>query len=346
MAARDPSLVRAADAKCFGARPLIHAVNVENRAMVELLLELGAEIDERSDWWAGGFGVLDGASPEMAEFLLGRGATLTAHAAARLGKAGELRAMLERDPTLVHARGGDGQTPLHFAATPRIAELLLARGAVIDVLDIDHASTPAQWGAGVHPDVGAYLVSRGAGADPFMAVRIGDVALLEKLIGGEPAGVEVRVTRKRFPVAPPAAGHIYLYTIGEGCGLLHAAAACGQAGAIRWLAAHGADVGARAGYDDATALHSAAWHDHAGAAMALVDAGADIDAVSGPMHRNEPIGWAIVGGSYGAFRALKERGAKVRAHHIEDAKKGAAGEFRGFNPRKGVGEWGRIAAEL
>jgi hypothetical protein len=282
----------------------------------------------------------------MSAYLLGRGATLTAHAAARLGKAAELRAMLDADPTLVHARGGDGQTPLHFAATPEIAELLLSRGAAIDALDIDHASTPAHWRAGSHPAVGAYLVSRGAAPDPFMAVRIGDVALLEKLVSREAAGVDVRVTRERFPAPSPAAGHIYLYTIGEGCGLLHCAADCGQAGAITWLAAHGADVGVRAGYDDATPLHNAAWNDQAAAVTALLDAGADINAASGPMHHNEPIGWAIVGGSYGAFCALKARGAAIKPHHVEDAKKGAAGAFRGFKPRKAVGEWERIAAEL
>lgn len=346
MAAADPNLIRATDSGCFGATPLIHAVGTGERAMVDLLLELGADIDQRSDWWAGSFGVLDSASDEMSEYLLGRGATLTPHAAARLGKIDQLRAMLAADSSIVHARGGDGQTPLHFARTVEIADLLLSRGAEIDALDIDHASTPAQWLGGTRSEVVAYLVSRGAKADAFMAARIGDTSLLDKVLRAEPAGLKVRVTRERFPAAPPAAGHIYIYTIGEGCGLVHAATQANQPASIAWLGARGADMGVRGGYDQATALHVAAWEDHAEVAAALLDAGADINAVSGPMHHNEPIGWAIVGGSPKVFALLLARGAAVKAHHVEDAHKGARGAFRDYNPRKALEGWRQISETL
>ena len=45
----------------------------------------------------------------------------------------------------MHARGGDGQTPLHFASTVEVAEFLLENGAEIDARDVDHESTPAQY---------------------------------------------------------------------------------------------------------------------------------------------------------------------------------------------------------
>src|SRR5207253_813745 len=106
------------------------------------------------------------------------------------------------------------------------------------------------------------------------------------------------------------------YTIGEGCGLAHAAAAANQPAAIRWLAAHGADINARGGYDDATPLHTAAWADNPEAAGALLDAGAEINTPSGSLHHNEPLGWAIVGGSLNTVRLLIQRGAAVRAHHL------------------------------
>jgi ankyrin repeat protein len=346
MAGADPSLVRATDPQCFGATALIHAVGAEDRALVELLLELGADIDQRSDWWAGSFGVLDSASDEMAAYLLQRGATLTAHAAARLAKIDGLRAMLDADASIGHARGGDGQTPLHFARSVEIADLLLAHGAEIDALDIDHGSTPAQWLGGSRPEVAAHLVLRGAAADPFLAARIGDVALLEGLIRSEPEGVRVRVSRDRFPVPPPAAGHIYLFTIGEGCTLLHAAAGADTPQIVRWLAGHGADVNARGGYDDGTPLHVGAWGDHAAAVGALIDAGADINAKSGNQHHNEPIGWAIVSGAVRAFRVLLERGATVQPWHREDARKGAQGAFREFNPRRPIEAWREIVGLL
>jgi ankyrin repeat protein len=346
IASAAPAIVRATDPRCFGATPLIRAVDADHRQMVDLLLELGADIDQRSDWWAGGFGVLDSASDEMAAHLLQRGATLTPHAAARLGKVGELRAMLAADPSVAHARGGDGQTPLHFARTAEIADLLLVHGARIDAPDIDHGSTPAQWLAGSRPEVAAHLVSRGAAADPFLAARVGDVSLLEHLIRSESQGVSVRVSRDRFPVPPPAAGHIYLYTIGEGCTLLHAAAGADRPSIIRWLAARGADANVRGGYDDGTPLHSAAWCDRAAAVGALLDAGADINAKSGHTHHNEPIGWAIVSGAVGAFRVLLDRGAVVQPWHREDAHKGARGAFREFNQRRPMEAWQEIARLL
>lgn len=342
MASAHPQLVRANDENCFGATPLVRAAANDNFAMADLLLELGADIDQKSDWWAGGFGPLDSGSTQMGAHLIQRGATLTPHAAARLGMATELLAMLDRDSSLVHARGGDGQTPLHYASTVEIAEMLLAHGANIDALDIDHASTPAQYLGGTQPKVVAYLVSQNAAVDPFIAVQIGDVALLKKTVAVEPDGVNVRVTRERFPAAPPAAGHIYLYRIGEGCTLVHAAAATDQAESIRWLASNGADINARGGYDDGTPLHTAAWCDKPAAVQALIDAGAEINVPSGSTHHNEPLGWAIVGGALGAVRVFVERGAAIREHHFDDARKGAAGAWRQWNPRRPLQAWADI----
>jgi hypothetical protein len=196
------------------------------------------------------------------------------------------------------------------------------------------------------PEVAGHLISRGAAADPFLAARIGNTGLLEKLVKVEPNGLDVRVTRERFVAAPPAAGHIYLYTIGEGCGLMHAATMANQTASIRWLGAAAADVNARGGYDDATPLHVAAWGDKAEAAAALLDAGADIDIASGSIHHNQPIGWAIVSGAANAFRVLLQRGANLKPHHFEDARKGTAGAFREYNTRRPLEAWRQIADEL
>lgn len=344
--AKEPSLVNTTDPDCFGATPLIHAVNSGSQPMVDLLLDLGADINKRSDWWAGSFGVLDSSSDELTEHLLARGATLTPHAAARTGKLAELRAMLDAEPSLVHARGGDGQMPLHFAKTREIADLLLSRGADINARDIDHASTPAQWLATSRPDVAAYLLSRGAASDPFIPVRAADLELLERAIKAEPLGIATRITRDRFPGPAPAAGHIYLFTLGEGFTLVHAAAQAGHADVIRWLAARGAEINGRGGYDDATPLHFAAWENKPAAIDALIDSGADINAKSGSQHDNEPIGWAIVAGSIEAFRALRARGAKILPHHHADARMGINGAFRTIRPKVPTDAWKTIATEL
>src|SRR5256886_1486714 len=100
-------------------------IRVRSAAMLDVLLEAGADINARSRWWAGSFGILDGIKPELATYAISRGATVTVHAAARLGMMDRLREMVEADPQLVHARGGDGQMPLHFAKTVEIAAFLL-----------------------------------------------------------------------------------------------------------------------------------------------------------------------------------------------------------------------------
>jgi ankyrin repeat protein len=340
--AREPALACAHDPACFGATALGHAAGAGDRAMIDVLLAHGADPDQASDWWAGGFRPLDSADEETSEYLLSRGATLTAHAATRLGKLDDLRGMLDGDPSLVHARGGDGQFPLHFARTPEVAALLLERGAALDARDIDHASTAAQWAAVERPDVAHYLVGLGAAADLFMASAIGDEPLIGRLLEEDPEGVAARITAERFPAPGSQALGIYHYTIGSGCTALHAAAASGRAGAVGLLIARGADPNAAGGYDDGTPLHVAAWHDRVDAAAALLDGGAEIDRRSGHMHSNTPLGWAIVGGSAGVVGLLLSRGAAVLDFMAGDVERGAAGEFRQFKRAQGIEAWERV----
>src|SRR5437867_12012412 len=108
--------------------------------MLDVLLAAGADINAKSRWWAGGFGLLHGASPELAAYAIERGAIVDVHAAARLGMLEKLQELIALDPGSVHARGGDGQTPLHFASTVETAAFLLDHGANIDALDVDHES--------------------------------------------------------------------------------------------------------------------------------------------------------------------------------------------------------------
>src|SRR5262249_21376372 len=162
-------------------------------------LEAGANINERTRWWAGGFGVLDLADPKFCEYLISRGATVDIHAASRLGKIDRVRELLAADSALVHARGGDGQTPLHFAATVEIATLLLDHGADINARDIDHESTAAQYMACIKEgdhyrhDIVRLLISRGAQTDIMMASAIGDLALVERILDDDPDTVRTTV---------------------------------------------------------------------------------------------------------------------------------------------------------
>ena len=203
----------------FGARPLMVAVQHGNREMIEALLAAGADINRRSDWWAGSFGVLDGAASRkdwLPAFLIERGARLDPHAAAKLGMLDELKAMIAADPAAVHWRGGDGQTPLHVAATVEIAVYLLAHGADINARDIDHESTPAQYLIRESQDVARYLVKRGCRTDILMAAALGDIDLVRKYLDSGSASIRTSVSAEFFPMQNPrAGGTIYIWTLGK-----------------------------------------------------------------------------------------------------------------------------------
>lgn len=198
----------------FGATPLIAAVHRTNREMIDLLLGFGADINARSHWWAGSFGVLDNDSG-LADFLIGRGARVDAHAAARLGMLDKLRELVAADPAVVAARGGDGQTPLHVACSVEIAQFLLEHGADIDALDVDHESTPAQYMMRDRREVARYLVSRGCRTDLLMAAALGELDLVRRLLDEDPSRIQMSVSLDHFPKKDPRAGGcIYIWTLG------------------------------------------------------------------------------------------------------------------------------------
>lgn len=200
----------------FGATALIVAVQQANRELVDLLLASGANINQRSHWWAGGFHVLED-DHGLADFLLARGATLDAKSASQLGRLDDLSALLAANPKAVHMRGGDGQTPLHVAPTVAIAELLLGHGADIDARDVDHESTPAQYLVRSHPDVARFLVARGAHTDIMLAAALGDLERVRGFLDADPASIRCTVSEKYFPKRNfHAGGHIYTWTLGAG----------------------------------------------------------------------------------------------------------------------------------
>jgi len=208
----------------FGQHALFAAVQRSDRMTIDVLLRAGADIRKRTEWWAGGFGVLDDCDPSLVDFLIERGAVMDAHAAARLGMMAKLAELIAVDPDIVHARGGDGQTPLHFASTVEIAELLLDRGADIDALDVDHESTPAQYMLRVEQkrhypqdrqDVARYLVARGCKTDILMATALGDMNLVRRHLDSDPECIRMRVSEEWFPKKDQrAGGTIYIWMLG------------------------------------------------------------------------------------------------------------------------------------
>jgi ankyrin repeat protein len=193
--------------------PLI--VNVRSRPMLDVLLDAGADLNAKSHWWAGGFGLLDWASPELAAYAIERGAFVEVHAAARLGLMDRLRELIAGDPKLIHARGGDGKTPLHCALNVRVAAFLLDQRAEIDARDIDHESTPAQYMVDDRQEVVHFLISRGCQTDLLMASALGDLELVKKHLDANPGCIRMCVNEEFFPkINKQSGGTIYNWTLG------------------------------------------------------------------------------------------------------------------------------------
>ncbi|HEV8600177.1 MAG TPA: ankyrin repeat domain-containing protein [Gemmatimonadales bacterium] len=318
----------------FGATPLLCAVHQGNRELVDLLLQTGADINVRSHWWAGGFGVLD-HDGDLAPFLIERGAVVDAHAAARLGMLDRLRALIGADPAVLHARGGDGQTPLHFAKNIAVAELLLAHGADLDARDVDHESTPAQWMIRDRQEVVRYLISRGCRTDLLMAAALGDLALVRKHLDADPAGIRMSVSDEWFPREnPQSAGTIYNWTLYRDMTApfiarklgheevyqylmertpepLQLAVACevGEASRVRNLLARRPDLAASLSHTEQRKLPDAARDDNPAAVRLMLDAGWPVDARG--QEGGTALHWAAWRGDADMVCELLSRGAPV-----------------------------------
>ena len=243
----------------FDSPPIV--AFAKDAAMVKVLLEFGADPNRRSAWWAGPFHALYSATGEAAELLLAAGAIPDACAAAHLDRIDLLESMIATDPACVHERGGDGQTPLHFAQSRQAIDLLLAAGADIDARDVDHRSTPAEWmleqrrGTGRY-DLARYLVERGATTDIFLACALGLTARVREMIAREPALLDLRTGRGPYGEQPPSSFHIYFWTIGASASPLEVAAQFEQEETLQALLAHASPLRrfvmvCRAGDEDA-----------------------------------------------------------------------------------------------
>jgi ankyrin repeat protein len=324
---RDPDL-RARINEPIGSFDSPPLAGARSRAILDVLLAAGADINAKSQWWAGGFGYLHTADPELAAYAIERGAVVDVHAAARLGLLDRLRELIEGDPQSVHARGGDGQTPLHFARTVEIAAFLLDHGAEIDALDIDHESTPAQWMLGDRLDVARYLVQRGCTTDILLAAAAGDVDCVRKHLDTDPGCIRVRGSEEFFPMKNPrAGGKIYFWTLGPRASVYQAAAKGGDAEVLRlllerspsearllaacWLhdgatvaalKAQHADIAEKLSEVDRNEIAHAARNNDTQAVLLMLEAGLPV--LARGQHRGTPLHWAAWHGNLNLVRAL------------------------------------------
>ena len=364
----------------YDAPALVHAAG-QSPELVDVLLEFGADPNRKSDWWAGGFHALYSARGATAERLLAAGAVPDACAAAQLDRSDLLAAMLAEDPARVHERGGDGQTPLHFARSREVADLLLDRGADLDARDVDHRATPAQWmigdGAGsARYELARYLVERGATADIFLAAALGLTDRVREMLERDPSLLQLRTGQGEYGQRPPSAQHIYQWTIGAHRSPLHAAAkfdqretlaamerfaspvdrllvACHRADgeAARAVLAEHPGIMQQLDFMERAALTDEAWASNAPAVELMLELGFDPAAMSVTNHTGgTALHCAAWQGSLACVDAIVRRPAGVALLEVKDPMHHSTplvwcshGSVHRGNPR---GEYGAIARRL
>jgi hypothetical protein len=96
--------------------------------------------------------------------------------------------LLDQQPELVGARDDRGATALHHAAFlghRSIVNLLISRGADVNVRDLEHDATPTGWAIHYLRELGGLLAIEIE--DTLYAIRNRDAAWVERLVTRHPA---------------------------------------------------------------------------------------------------------------------------------------------------------------
>jgi cytohesin len=247
----------------YGA--FLQALQSGNREMITLFLEKGVDASRPEFLIAATIG----GKKEVVELLLEKGARANARdrsnssaiaTAARTGNAEVVSLLLAKgaDP---NSRDNLLSTPLHEAANKAVAQLLVDKGAEVNVVDQANKSPMFRAVQAGKKDVAEFFEAKGATHDAYTLTALGRADALRKYLATA-ALPEVKKVNWHAP--------------------LHLAAIFGQVGTARVLVERGADVNATENegplHSDVTPLHLAARNGHKEMVAFLLEKGADLNA--------------------------------------------------------------------
>ncbi|MGH9949221.1 MAG: sigma-70 family RNA polymerase sigma factor [Pyrinomonadaceae bacterium] len=279
----DSSLVNKTGQHPFwGGEPQALHVAAEwgRRDAVELLLQKGADpngANVKYDGWSPlHLAIHQDHAPaghaEIVRILIDYGARIDIWAAAAMGNEEVVEGILMSEPELIHARGPNEASPLHFAATVEIVELLLEKGADAKALD-KYGKTPArtiQSYGDRRKKAAMYLLDRTGEWDIFAACAVGDIRRAEGFINQNPSLLVESGPNGETP--------------------LNIAANHGQNEIVNLLLRSGADVNVKA-KSGCYPLHLAARNGHLEVAKTLIKNQADLGVLD-DYHQGTPRDWA------------------------------------------------------
>lgn len=250
--------------------------------VVRMLADAGGDVVGDGDdhalqvigWATGWEGCDDATHRALADFLISRGAPHHIYSAMALNNADEVRRIVAEDPSQLkrpQSHNENFRLPLHFAVHKKLREmivLLLELGA--DPLGTDASGfTAVAYATDPQIDVPVLeAIRQRVGPTLLTSLGLNDWESAARILERDPSAVEE-------------------------AGVLHLMAKRGNAAAVKWLVARGANPNALWNHWDAlvTPLHLATLANHADVARELLDAGAD-STIRDSMHDSDALGWA------------------------------------------------------
>ena len=321
----------------FAPAPLAEAAMRGDVAMVESLLERGADVDAaQGDGMTALHWAAERGDEEIAQLLISAGADVQVgtrigsytplHLASKGGHVAVVSALLDAGADANASTVNSGATPLHFAASAAdgegVVSLLMDHGADVNVREASSRQTPLMFAA-AYDRVASMKTLLGGGADPALTTDVVDV--LDRVAADKDAEKFLRETIEDLRGDVPE-DEEWEPTPGQVQNALRAQREVVSRNDSRERLQPGLsggyvddeipqnyrDAGIRetlVGYTGGlTALLHAAREGHAEAALTLLDAGADVNQVSAG-DGTSPLLMTTLNGQFDLALLLLERGA-------------------------------------